>query len=68
MAAMAQVQSLAKEFPHAVGTAKKSKKKNYVKTAVKRKTKTGSHCSSVVTDLISIHEDGGSIPGPRSVG
>ena len=51
IAAMAQVQSLAWEFPHATGVAKKIRRGS-------------SHCGSAVTNLTSIHEDIGLTPGP----
>ena len=54
-ATVAPVQSLAWELPYAEGVAIKRKRK--------KKTHRSFCCGSVVTNLTSIHEEVGSIPG-----
>ena len=54
--AVAWVQSLAQELPHAVGTALPEK-------AGLQKLRWSSHCGSEETNLTSIHKDEGLIPG-----
>ena len=57
MEPVAQVRSLAQELPHTAGIAKE--KKAFLNLILR-----SSHSFSAVTNLTSIHEDAGSIPGP----
>ena len=63
MAAAALIQLLAWEIPYAAGATLKKKKTNNKQQTTTTMKPGSCHCDTVETNMTSIHEDVGSIPG-----